>query len=57
MVCGTPTQAMQQELCCLMSEVEQLRNDKCVFAGLVKQLQKDLSAKVAYVIFFNRTTF
>ena len=41
-----PTHAMQQEICCLMAEVEQLRRDKSVFAGMVKQLRKDLSAKV-----------
>ena len=37
---------MQQEMCCVRSEVEQLRRDKSVFAGMVNQLQKDLSAKV-----------
>jgi len=37
---------MQQKICCLMSEVQQLRRDKSVFAGVVKQLQKDLSTKV-----------
>jgi len=46
MMCATPAHTMQQEICCLMSEVQQLRRDKGVFAGVVKQLQKDLSVKV-----------
>jgi len=47
MMCVKPTNATQQELCCLMSEMEQLREDNCVFAGVVKQLQQDLSTKVS----------
>jgi len=47
MMCLTPTHSMQQDLCRLMSEVDQLTRQKNAFAGMIKQLQKDLSAKVS----------
>jgi len=46
MLCVTPPHTMQQDMCCLMSELEQARRNTSVLTGMVKQLEKDLSDKV-----------